>query len=311
MKNLITVLVCSLIFIFSTRVSGAEPIQVVTTIGQITDIVKNIGGEKVSVIGLMGPGVDPHLYKASEGDVAKLSNADLIFYNGLFLEAKMEEVFKHLQKNRRKVAVAVAEEIDHTELLNSEIMANHFDPHIWFDVTLWAKAARHVADTLIKYDSANQNYYEERFQAYAKMLTELHQYVIDRAQSVAPDQRILVTAHDAFRYFGKRYEFNVVGLQGISTESAAGTKDVMELAAFIVEHKIPAIFIESSVPERNIQAVQEAVRSRGWEVKIGGELFSDAMGSEGTPEGTYRGMITHNINTIVNALSSKDQNETK
>ncbi|MCA9406013.1 MAG: zinc ABC transporter substrate-binding protein [Candidatus Omnitrophica bacterium] len=275
-------------------------LNIVTTIGQISNVTKEIGGERVDVVGLMGPGVDPHLYKATESDVRKLAKADLIFYNGLFLEAKMGDILERMNTSKR--TVPVGEYVDQSVLLDSVNYVGHHDPHIWFDVTLWQQVAKRIEDVLIEEDPEGKEYYQQRAVDYQEKLKELHQYVSNRAAELPDDQRILVTAHDAFRYFGQRYNFNVVGLQGISTESQAGTKDVMDLAKFIATKKIKAIFVETSVPERNIKAVQDAVRAQGWDVKIGGELFSDAMGDEGSVEGTYIGMVKHNINTIVNAL---------
>lgn len=278
----------------------AEPIKVVTTIGQLTDAVKNIGGEYVDVQGLMGAGVDPHLYKASESDVSKLSKADIIFYSGLFLEAKMEAIFEKMARTKKTVAVGEAVPVE--ERLDSINYSGHYDPHIWFDVTLWSKVVARISDELSAFDPAHAETYRLNAEEYLNQLETLHGYVQTQANVVPKEQRVLVTAHDAFRYFGRAYGFEVLGLQGISTESQAGTADVIRLADFITERKIKAIFVESSVPERNIRAVQDAVRSRGWEVVIGGELFSDAMGNAGTFEGTYIGMVTHNIDTIVKAL---------
>jgi manganese/zinc/iron transport system substrate-binding protein len=277
-----------------------RPIKVVTTIGMITDIVKNVGGERVQVIGLMGPGVDPHLYKASEGDVTRLAEADVVFYGGLHLEAKMAEVFERMQG--RVTAVAVTDKIDRALLLAPPEFEGAYDPHVWFDVRFWMQAVESVRDTLAQLDPANADRYESNTRDYLAELQALHEYVTARAASVPPEQRVLITAHDAFNYFGRAYGFEVRGLQGISTATEAGTADVQGLAGFIAERKIRAIFIESSVPQRTIEAVQAAVRARGFDVQIGGELFSDAMGNPGTSEGTYIGMVRHNIDTIVDAL---------
>ncbi len=275
-------------------------INVVTTIGMIADIVENVGGERVEVSNLMGPGIDPHLYKASEGDVTRMSRADVIFYNGLLLEAQMGEVLA--QMDGRIITVAVAEGIDPSQLLPSEEYEGQYDPHVWFDVQLWMIAAEVVRDTLIDMDPQSQAYYEQNAADYLSQLETLHAYVLDRANAVPEAQRVLITAHDAFQYFGAAYNFDVRGLQGISTEAEAGTGDIRDLAEFIVEREINAIFIETSVPDRNIQAVQAAVQSRGHDVEIGGELYSDAMGSPGSGADTYDGMVRHNIDTIVNAL---------
>ncbi len=280
--------------------NGKDKLNIVATTGMIADAARNVGGEQVMVNGLMGPGVDPHLYKASEGDVTRMSNADLIFYNGLHLEGAMSEVLE--QMSGRIQTFAVSEGIDKGILLSSADYKGAHDPHIWFDVTLWMKAVEGIRDMLKKIDPDKAEIYENNARAYLAKLDSLHQYVKSQAEIIPQQQRVLITAHDAFSYFGRAYGFEVKGLQGISTVSEAGTADVKDLAEYIVNNKIPAIFIESSVPKRNIEAVQAAVKSRGFEVKIGGELYSDAMGTRGTPEGTYLGMVRHNINTIVEAL---------
>ncbi len=277
-----------------------RPIRVVTTIGMIADITQNVGGERVEVTGLMGPGVDPHLYKASEGDVTRMAEADLIFYNGLHLESQMGEVFEQMEG--RIKTVAVADDIDETLLLSPPEFQGAHDPHVWFDVTLWMKAVAVVRDTLVEMDPGSAELYESNAQDYLAELDELHNYVLAQAERVPAERRVLITAHDAFNYFGKAYGFEVRGLQGISTESEAGTGDVQDLSQFIADREIPAVFVESSVPQRNIEAVQAAVQSRGFDVAIGGELFSDAMGNPGTPEGNYIGMVRHNVDTIVGAL---------
>ena len=279
-----------------------RPINVVTTTGMIADITKNVGGDRIQVTALMGPGVDPHLYKASEGDVIRLQEADVIFYNGLHLEAQMGDVLERLNGFGIKT-VAVTDQIDRSLLQSPPEFQGNYDPHVWFDVTLWMKAVEQVRDTLVELDPTSASSYEANAEAYLAELEGLHQYVLEQANTVPAGQRILITAHDAFNYFGRAYGFEVRGLQGISTEAQAGTGDVQALAAFIVEKQIPAVFVESSVPQRNVEAVQAAVEAQGFEVKIGGSLFSDAMGSEGTPEGTYVGMVRHNINTIVTALT--------
>lgn len=276
-------------------------LQVVTTIGQIADAVANVGGDHVQVTSLMGPGTDPHLYTASAGDVDKLRDADIVFYNGLFLEAQMESILE--QMSERQNVAAVSAGIDESELLPSANYADEFDPHIWFDVTLWMQTVEQVRDTLKAADPANAADYDANAAAYLAELEALHAYVLERAAEVPERRRVLVTAHDAFNYFGRAYGFEVMGLQGISTASEAGTADVQDLAEFIAANRIPAIFVESSVPVRNIEAVQAAVQNRGFDVAIGGRLFSDAMGDAGTPEGTYIGMVRYNIDTIVSALN--------
>ncbi len=278
-------------------------LNAVSTIGMVNDLVKNIGGEHIEAVGLMGPGVDPHLYKASAGDVEKLQSADIIFYNGLHLEAKMGEVLEKMSEQRK--VVAVTDTIDKETLLDSPDYEDQFDPHVWFDVTMWTKSAEVVRDSLIEADPEHKADYEANAAAFIEKMEALHTDVDTKTKTVPEGQRVLVTAHDAFSYFGQKYGFEVKGLQGISTESEAGTKDVADLADFIAERKIKAVFVESSVPRRNVEALQEAVAARDWEVTIGGELFSDAMGDEGTVEGTYLGMVTHNVDTIVGALNGE------
>ncbi|RJP54607.1 MAG: manganese transporter [Anaerolineaceae bacterium] len=306
-KIVLAVLTLSLLLSACATESGSNSngnLNIVTTTGMIADITKNVGGEYVDVIALMGPGVDPHLYKASEGDVRRLQEANIVFYNGLHLEAQMGEVLEKMNDFGIKT-VAVTNKIDPSLLSAPPQFAGNYDPHVWFDVTLWMKAVEQVKETLSETDPAHKSEYEANAAAYLVQLEELHQYVLDRAKTIPAEKRIIITAHDAFSYFGRAYGFDVRGLQGISTESQAGTADVQDLANFIVEKQIPAIFVESSVPQRNVEAVQAAVQAQGFDVQIGGSLFSDAMGNEGTPEGTYIGMVRHNIDTIVAALKGE------
>ncbi len=277
-----------------------RPIRVVATTGMIADIVQNIGGERVTVTGLMGPGVDPHLYRASEGDVLDLVDADIIFYNGLHLEAGMSRVLERIADQRQ--IVAVTDGIDRASLLAPPEFEGAYDPHVWFDVSLWMKATERVRDALVKTDPGSADLYRQNATVYLGQLEALHAYVLERANSVPVEQRVLITAHDAFNYFGRAYGFEVRGLQGISTATEASTSDVQDLVDFIVVRRIPAVFVESSVPKRTVEAVQAAVRARGFEISIGGQLFSDAMGDPGTWEGTYIGMVRYNIDTIVSAL---------
>lgn len=280
--------------------STSDKVRVVATIGMITDVVKNVGGEHVEVIGMMGPGVDPHLYKPTAKDIQRLNAAQIIFYNGLHLEAKLGDVLAKMSGATK--AIAVTDGIDKSQLLSPPEFEGQSDPHLWFDVTLWMKVVEKIRDSLVEFDPDNKTTFHNNAERYLTQLTELHQYVKAQVERVPPEQRVLVTAHDAFNYFGKAYGFEVRGLQGISTVSEAAISDVQELASFIAERRIPAIFVESSVPSRSLEAVKAAVKSKGFDVELGGELFSDAMGNEGTPEGTYIGMVRHNIDTIVNAL---------
>ena len=276
-------------------------INVVTTTGMIADIVLNVGGERVNVEALMGPGVDPHLYKPTASDVTKLERADIVFYNGLHLEGRMAEVFEKMEE-AGSATYAVADEIDTNLLHTPPQFEGQFDPHIWFDVTLWKFAVEKVGKDLSALDPASRELYEANMQAYLAQLDELDTYIQEQIAMVPESSRVLITAHDAFGYFGEQYGVEVRGLQGTSTAAEAGAADVQELAAVLAERKIKAIFVESSVPPATIEAVQKATQAQGWDVQIGGQLFSDAMGQAGTPEGTYIGMVKFNVDTIVKAL---------
>lgn len=280
---------------------ASRKIRVTSTVGMIADIVRNVGGDRVDVTGLMGPGVDPHLYKPSTGDVFRLDSADIIFYGGLHLEGRMAELFEKMAANG-KPAFAVSDEIDPAKLRRPPEFEGKYDPHIWFDVTLWQDAVRKVAKELIQLDPGSRELYERNRDAYLAQLDELHHYTQAQIASIPQASRVLITAHDAFGYFGAQYGLEVKGLQGTSTATEASARNVQELAKLIAGRKIKAIFVESSVPRATIEAVQKAVQARGWDVKIGGELYSDAMGTAGTLEGTYIGMVKHNVDTIVNAL---------
>lgn len=275
-------------------------INIVATTSLIGDLVSRVGGERVQVNALMGPGIDPHLYKASAGDVRLMEQADVIFYNGLHLEAAMAGVLERMSDRRR--IVAVTDGIDRDLLIAPPEFAGAYDPHVWFDVTLWSQAVETVRDALVELDPSSAALYEQNAAAYLKELEDLHAYLLAQAESVPAERRVLVTAHDAFNYFGRAYGFEVRGLQGISTASEASTADVQNLAEFIVARRIPAIFIESSIPRRNVEAVQAAVEARGFNLQIGGELYSDALGDPGSEAGTYSGMLRHNVDTIVGAL---------
>lgn len=273
-------------------------LKVTTTTGMIADLVLNIGGEHVSVTALMGPGVDPHLYKASEGDIRKLNDAGLIFYNGLHLEGKLANILAKMAAT--KPVIAVGDAIAVNLLLNDD--QGEIDPHIWFDVSLWAMAAEVVRDRLAQYDPEHRDAYHQNAAAYLARLTELDRYAREQLAQIPIEQRVLVTAHDAFGYFGRAYGVEVMALQGLSTDAEYGLTDVQNLVAVLVDRKIKAVFVESSVPTRSIEAVVQGARARGQTVSIGGELFSDAMGAAGSPEGTYIGMVRHNVDTIVQAL---------
>ncbi|MGZ8939171.1 MAG: metal ABC transporter solute-binding protein, Zn/Mn family [Limisphaerales bacterium] len=281
--------------------SDGKVIKVVATTSMVADLVKHVGGDRVEVHGLMGPGVDPHLYKATATDVLKLQQANVIFYNGLLLEGKMQELFGQMVR-RKKFVYAVTEDLPKDQLLEPESMGGHYDPHVWFDVPLWSKCASKVAEGLGEFDAGGKAFYETRAAELQKKMADLHQWALKKAEELPKEKRIVVTSHDAFNYFGRAYGFQVVGLQGISTVTEAGVADMAKMVDFIKEMKVPAVFVESSVSHATIDRISSDAG-----VKIGGEIFSDAMGTPGQMEngydlGTYEGMIKHNLNTIVNAL---------
>lgn len=299
-KRLCTISVV-LLLVFSCKhdKKTTDKLHVVTTTTMITDLVKNIGEDHINLQGLMGSGVDPHLYKASEGDVTKLSNADIIFYNGLHLEGKLVEVF---EKMKNKKTIAISNALDKNTLIGSEYFASNYDPHIWFNIDYWIEATEFVTKTLSEEIPDKQAVFEANSRTYISKLKALKTSLENTINQLPEEQRILVTAHDAFNYFGKSFGFEVVGLQGLSTATEAGVQDVQKLSAFIIDRKVKAIFVESSVPKRTIEALQASVKSKGHNVTIGGTLYSDALGDAGTAEGTYIGMFEYNVNTIVNAL---------
>lgn len=296
------VLAVGIIFFKQQRQDEHKKLFVVCTTSMITDAVKKIGGDLIDVYGLMGPGVDPHLYRATEGDAHHLASADIIFYNGLHLEGKMGTMFAAMHTYTTTIAIADALEID--QYIASQDMHALYDPHIWFDVALWMRVVTLIRDTLVAHDhdEVHQKNYYQRAESFLHELSMLHSYVQARAQELPKEKRILITAHDAFSYFGRAYDFDVIGLQGISTDAEISTKDIQDLVEIIINQKIPAIFVESSVPYRSLQAVQDAVAAHGWHVVLADELFSDALDSPNTQSGTYIGMVRHNIDTIVNAL---------
>jgi manganese/zinc/iron transport system substrate-binding protein len=276
----------------------AAPLRIVTTTSMVTDLVKQVAGDRATVEGLMGPGVDPHLYKPTASDIVKLQRADVIFYNGLVLEGKMTDVFTRLARAKKPV-YAVTEDIPEEKLLQPEEFAGHYDPHVWFDVMLWRDCVKTVVEALAAADQANAKYYRARGSQVQKKMEELDAWAKAKAAELPESKRVLVTSHDAYNYFGRAYGFTVVGLQGISTATEAGLADVAKLSDFIRKRGVKSIFVESSVPHATIERV--AADSGA---KVGGELFSDAMGTPGQMEngydlGTYEGMIKHNLTTIV------------
>jgi manganese/zinc/iron transport system substrate-binding protein len=272
-------------------------IKITATTGMVGDLLGNVGGKHVKVTTLMGPGVDPHLYQATAGDIASLQGADMIFYSGLLLEGKMAELFVQMAR-RNPFVVAVTEEVDRERLLEPPALLGHWDPHVWFDVDLWSEGIEVARASLAEYAPVHAAEFQANADAYRAQLAELHAWCIEEAATVPEARRIVITSHDAFSYFGRAYGFEVVGLQGISTVTEAGLADIARMTDFIKQRQVPAIFVESSVPKAAIERVAE---DSG--VKIGGELFSDAMGAAGSPEGTYIGMVRHNMELVVNALS--------
>jgi len=274
-------------------------VRVAATTGMVADLAKRVGGDRVEVDALMGPGVDPHLFSASPSDLERLRAADLVLYSGRGLEGKMGDIFTSLA--RKKPVFAVTERIADDRLLSPPELEGHFDPHVWFDVALWADTLPVVVEALSEVDPDRAAEYRARADAYRAELTKLHDEVKAALATVPRERRVLITSHDAFRYFGRAYDLEVRGLQGVSTVQDAGVRDVQDLATLIAARKIKAIFVETSVAEAAIRAVQHAARDKGQDVAIGGRLFSDAMGDR-PPEDTYPGMVRANVKTIVEAL---------
>ena len=285
---------------FAATFKKSYPMKVAATVGMVADIVREVAGDKAEVKNIIGSGVDPHVYNPTRGDVAILLKSDIIFYAGLLLEGQMSDVLVKVSRKRPVYAV--------TELLKKDYLihdpqTNHHDPHVWMDVKGWMKAVDVVSDALTAFDPPNKDLYIKNAQQYQEQLRQLDEYARRAIASIPDEQRVLVTAHDAFNYMSRAYGIEVLGIQGISTESEAGIKDINRIVDVLVTRRIPAVFVESSVSDKNVKALIEGAASRGHQVRIGGELFSDAMGSPGTYEGTYIGMIDHNITIVTRALS--------
>ncbi|MHC4878071.1 MAG: metal ABC transporter solute-binding protein, Zn/Mn family [Planctomycetota bacterium] len=284
---------------------GTEPTSgIVATTGMVTDIVRVVTLGQESVDGLIGEGVDPHLFTPGRGDVQKLMTADVVVYSGLMLEGRMQQQFEQLEK-RGGTVFAVTDGLDADSIRYDPEFEGHPDPHVWMDVTRWSQCVQYAADKLAEHNESSAAAYSANAGSYREKLKQLDDYVRQVIASIPESHRYLVTAHDAFEYFAEAYDIEVRSIQGISTDSQAGIADINELVAFIVEKQIPAIFVESSVPEKNIRAVIEGCADQGWELKVGGELFSDAMGPPGTYEGTYIGMMDHNATAIARALGGE------
>lgn len=277
-----------------------DKLLIVTTTGMLADAIHNIVQDSANVMEIMGPGVDPHLYKASQGDLKKFLDADIIFYGGLHLEGKLTEVLKKL--GRTKPVIGIGDELPSDIIRVDSSFANAIDPHIWFDVGIWREAVNLMALHLIELDVKNASYYRQNADIYMKKLAILDGEVRQMISTIPESKRVMITAHDAFNYFGRAYGIEVKGLQGISTSAEFGLRDVSSLVDLIQKRHISAVFVETSVSDRAIKAVVAGVRERGGTLMIGGNLYSDAMGASNTPEGTYIGMVKHNVKTIVKAL---------
>jgi manganese/zinc/iron transport system substrate-binding protein len=287
----------TMLFILGITIAASAELNIIATTGMVADITRRVVGEHGTVDALMGEGIDPHLYKPTAADARKILNADLIFYSGLLLEGRMTDTFLKAAR-LGKVVFPVTERIEETYLLEPPEFEGHWDPHVWMDVSAWGHAVDAVATALCEQDPVHCQQYKDNAKAYNKQLEGLHAYAIKSIASIPKEQRVLITAHDAFNYFGRAYGIEVVGIQGLSTESEAGIQDVNRLVNLLVDKGITAVFVESSVSDRNVIALIEGAKAKGHRVIIGGRLYSDAMGKRGTYEGTYIGMLDHNITTI-------------
>lgn len=305
MKNLPFILAVLFLFIVGcTSTTNDDPANdkplVLATTSIVADIATNICTDFADVKSLMGPGVDPHLYKASHGDIELLTNADVVIYNGLHLEGKMSEILEKLKSS--KTIIAVSDGVDPSMIRTINEDADVHDPHIWFDISMWSKGVQHVSESLIKKYPEHKSVIEAKTKSYLHEMDSVHKACLVVVEALPVKKRILITSHDAFEYFGRSYNFKVRGLQGISTLSESGLKDVTDMVNFIIDNEIKAVFVENSVPQKALRSVIDGCRSKGHDVEVGGELFSDALGADRTPEGTYLGMIYYNVETVTNGL---------
>ena len=298
----------SLIFLALSALStlGASaapktPYKIITTCTMVTDIAREVAGDKAKISGLMGPGVDPHLYKPTRDDLTKLATADVIFYSGLMLEGRMADSFAKLSRSRIP-CYAVTELLDEGYLLEPEEFDGHWDPHVWNDVKSWINATKAIAKALGETDPPNKDVYLKNATAYTAKLEELDAYAKKSIATIPEKSRVLITAHDAFNYFARAYGIKVMAAQGVTTESEAAISDINRLVDFVVENDIQSIFVENIASDRNLQAIIEGAKAKGHKLEIGGELYSDATGPAGTYEGTYLGMIDHNVTLITRKL---------
>lgn len=302
-KRVFAVLSSVVISLTATAALAQEKLEVVATTGMIADAAREVGGDLVEVRALMGPGVDPHAYRQTRTDIVAAANADIVLWHGLYLEAQMEDFLRELGESRP--VVAVAEALPRNLLIAHDDYEDRFDPHVWMNPSLWSRVVLEIRDVLIDVRPEAEGAFRANAEAHLEELADLAQYTTRVLSTVPAESRVLVTAHDAFNYFGSAYGFEVAGIQGISTESEAGLQRISDLVDLLVDRKVGAVFVESSVSDRNIRALVEGAAARGHEVVIGGELFSDAMGEAGTYEGTYIGMIDHNATTIAGALGGE------
>lgn len=303
-----TLIIAIVIGIIGCRLEDAEhdgTLNIVCTTSMIGDATRAIADDGMSVHTLMGPGVDPHLYKPSPDVVTRLEKADIIIHNGLHLEGKMGDLFNGLKD--KKVIIQMSDGITQTHFLPAQSDTAIYDPHIWFDVELWSKAIRHLGRKLAEVEHADRTAIEQSTRIYVDTLSKLHHWVQQQIASIPPENRVMITSHDAFRYFGRAYGIEVQGLQGISTVAEFGLKDITAMVNEIVDRKIPAVFIESSVSDRSMKAVIEGCSRKGFDLQLGGTLYSDAMGPDDSPAGHYPGMIRHNVRTIVKALLKNEK----
>ena len=281
---------------------AAQKLNIVATTGMIADAARRVGGDLVEVRSLMGSGVDPHSYRQTRSDIVALTRADLVLWHGLYLEAQMERFFEDL--GRKRAVVAVADALPKDDLLSHPDYEGRYDPHVWMDPKTWIAVVDEVTRALTEAQPAGAETFAQNAATYRAELDQLASYAAETVAQVPADQRVLVTAHDAFSYFGRAFGFEVIGIQGISTNSEAGLNRISGLVDELVEREIGAVFVETSVSDRNMRALVEGAAARGHEVVIGGSLYSDAMGEPGSYEGTYIGMIDHNFTTIARALGA-------
>ena len=297
--NVLYILTTLLIISGCAESEKSDGITIVATTGIVGDCVQNIVGDQAEVISLMGAGVDPHLYKASQGDIAKLASADIIVYNGLHLEGKMAKMLENYGK--QKPVFELGSYIAKSNLKRVDKTSELVDPHIWFDPNIWMTGLRGVATELNKIEGLDKT--AANFEAYETLVSNTSaELTADLDSNLAIEKRILITSHDAFEYFGNAYQFRVRGLQGISTAAEYGAKDVKDLIDFVIDNNIKSVFVETSVSDKNLRAVIEGAKARGYDLRIGGTLFSDALGEAGTPSGTYIGMLESNIQSIISGL---------